>query len=96
MCIFGVCVLCTCFESDLEHLGWQGSMVRNALFFDTCVSIESKCYKWELIEFMINKLRDEFMYWGAKILAVSCILQGCTMYYGSHDIILFVIAIIGK
>ena len=30
------------------------------------------------------------------ILAISCTLEGCTMYYGTHDIILLVIVDMDK
>ena len=44
---------------------------------------------------MASKLRDKVMYWKSQPWS-SCTLEGCTMYYGTCDIILLVIVAMDK
>ena len=81
--------LISCTESDLQSLGWQGSVIhRGSIFRHLGYPLGVDVTNAQLLEWIGSKLRDKFMYWKSqswpfhvRLKVVQCIMIPMILYF---------------
>ena len=81
--------LISCTESDLECLGWRGSMItRGSIYRHLGYPLGIDVTNVQLLDWIGSKLKDKFMYWKSqlwpfhvRLKVVQCILIPMLLYF---------------